>query len=209
MSDWVAGFGNHLVADHPRIADHLATRVRRDKITMIPYGGLEVSVADEAILDEFGLLKNDYAIVIARPEPENSILEIVSGFSKKRRGNKLVVLGNYDNDNAYHRAVLSSASDEVEFLGAIYDVEKVSALRFFCRAYVHGHQVGGTNPSLVESIGAGNAIIAHDNPFNRWVAGDGAVYFSGESQSSDVFDKIFIDDGLVDDLKKYPRKFHS
>jgi glycosyltransferase involved in cell wall biosynthesis len=50
-------------------------------------------------------------------------------------------------------------------------------LRFYSLAYVHGHQVGGTNPSLVEALGAGNAVIAHDNRFNRWVAGDGAGYF--------------------------------
>ena len=43
--------------------------------------------------------------------------------------------------------------------------------------YLHGHTVGGTNPSLVESLGTGTAIIAHDNRYNRWVAGDGARYF--------------------------------
>ncbi|AMO66979.1 DUF1972 domain-containing protein [Zhongshania aliphaticivorans] len=194
-------FGNHLVADHPRIEDHLATRVSCEKISMIPYGGLEVSCADENILAEFDLVKNEYAIVIARPEPENSILEIVSGFSKKKRGKKLVVLGNYDKENAYHRAVLNAVSDEVVFLGAIYDVEKVSALRFYSTAYIHGHQVGGTNPSLVESIGAGNAIIAHDNPFNRWVAKEGAIYFSGDSQASDAFEKIFQNKELVEKLE--------
>lgn len=199
-------FGNHLVADHPRIEDHLATRVNRNKITMIPYGGLEVSSADKTILNEYDLVKDKYAIVIARPEPENSILEIVSGFSKKPRNNKLVVLGNYDSENAYHRAVLAAGSDEVVFLGAIYDVEKVSALRFFSRAYVHGHQVGGTNPSLVESIGAGSAIVAHDNPFNRWVAQDGALYFSDEKQASVIFDDIFNDDQMINDLKESTRR---
>lgn len=199
-------FGDHLVADHPRIEDHLATRVNRKKITMIPYGGLEVTAADEVILEEFNLQKNEYAIVIARPEPENSILEIVSGFSKKVRSKKLVILGNYDKENAYHRAVLDAASDEVLFLGAIYDVEKVSALRFYSTAYVHGHQVGGTNPSLVESIGAGNAIIAHDNPFNRWVAKEGAIYFSDASQASDAFEKIFQDKELVSNLELKTRE---
>lgn len=199
-------FGNHLVADHPRIEDHLATRVSRKKITMIPYGGLEVSAADENILVEYDLTKDNYAIVIARPEPENSILEIVSGFSKKARNKKLVILGNYDKENAYHRAVLAAGSDEVVFLGAIYDVEKVSALRFFSRAYVHGHQVGGTNPSLVESIGAGNAIVAHDNPFNHWVAKDGALYFSDEKQASVIFEEIFNDDQMIKNLKENTRR---
>ncbi len=198
-------FGSHLVADHPRIEDHLATRVSRNKITMIPYGGLEVTASDESILSEYNLVKDKYTILIARPEPENSILEIVRGFSERPRNRKLVVLGNFSKENAYHRAVLAAGSDEVVFLGAIYDIEKVSALRFFSRAYVHGHQVGGTNPSLVESIGAGNAIIAHDNPFNRWVAKDGALYFGGEKQISDVFGDIFRDDQMVESLKQHTR----
>ena len=194
-------FGNHLVADHPRIEDHLATRISRKKITMIPYGGLEVKSADLNALREFNLTPGDYAIVIARPEPENSILEIVEGFSRKRRGKRLVVLGNYEEDNSYHRRVLAAASDEVMFTGGIYDVRKVSALRFFARCYVHGHQVGGTNPSLVEAIGAGNAILAHDNMFNRWVAKDGAVYFSDEKDIDCAFDRIFNDVELVQALK--------
>lgn len=199
-------FGSHLVADHPRIKDHLATRVRHDKITMIPYGGLEVNIADESILDEFDLVANEYVILIARPEPENSILEAVQGFSLKSRGKKLVVLGHYDNASLYHQAVRRAASDEVVFLGAIYDVGKVSALRYFCSAYVHGHQVGGTNPSLVESLGAGNAVIAHDNQFNRWVVKDGAIYFSDAIEAGSAFDRIFSDDQLVSALKIAARK---
>jgi glycosyltransferase involved in cell wall biosynthesis len=116
--------------------------------------------------------------VVARPEPENSILEVVQGFSMRQRGKTLVVLGNYDPLNAYHRAVQGAAGPEVRFVGAIYDKPVVQALRFHSAAYVHGHQVGGTNPSLVEALGAGNAVLAHDNRFNRWVAADGAAYFT-------------------------------
>ena len=53
-------------------------------------------------------------------------------------------------------------------------------LRFYARFYIHDHRVGGTNPSLVEALGAGSPIIAHDNPFNRWVAGLRAAYFCNE-----------------------------
>jgi hypothetical protein len=41
----------------------------------------------------------------------------------------------------------------------------------------YGHQVGGTNPSLVEALGAGNAVLAHGNPFNRWGGGAGGALF--------------------------------
>lgn len=198
-------FGNHLVADHPSIADHLATRVNRSKIETIAYGGLEVMSADASLIKPYSLEPNEYAIVIARPEPENSLLEIVRGFSSKKRGKKLVVLGKYNRENEYQRRVLDSASDEVLFVGAIYDIEIVSALRFFATCYVHGHTVGGTNPSLVESLGTGNAIIAHDNKFNRWVAKEGAVYFKSEEDIASAFHKLFTEQELVDRLSRTTR----
>jgi len=60
--------GNHLIADHPEIQNHLATRVRPGKITMIPYGAESIDSADQALLEPYGLRPQEYAIVIARPE---------------------------------------------------------------------------------------------------------------------------------------------
>jgi glycosyltransferase involved in cell wall biosynthesis len=175
---WVA---NQLIADHPAIADHLATRVKRRKIATIPYGADPVASASREPLEDLGLGDIPYGLVIARSEPENSVLEIVTAFSRRPRGAQLVVLGSYDPFNAYHRKVLDAASNEVLFPGAIYDQITVRALRHYAHFYLHGHQVGGTNPSLVEALGAGSAVIAHDNVFNRWVAGPQARFFVTEA----------------------------
>jgi glycosyltransferase involved in cell wall biosynthesis len=173
---WLA---DHLVADHPEIRGHLLRRVRASKITMIPYGADSVRDTPTEPVLNLGLEPGRYLTLIARAEPENSILEVVRGFSQKRRGFCLAVLGDYDVEHvAYHREVKRVASDEVRFLGPIYDRNVVQALRFHSWAYIHGHQVGGTNPSLVEALGAGNAVLARDNKFNRWVAGPTARYFS-------------------------------
>ena len=194
-------FGNHLVADHPEIKNHLATRVNETKITTIAYGGKQIENADISVLSQYDLAENEYAIVIARAEPENSILEIVQGFSSQIRHKKLVILGKYDADNDYHNRVKAAASAEVLFVGAIYDADIVGSLRFFATCYVHGHQVGGTNPSLVEAMGANNAIIAHDNKFNRWVANDGAIYFNSAAEISESFTSIFEDEKLRQSLQ--------
>ena len=77
---------------------------------------------------------------------------------------------------------IRSYYDEVMFVGAIYDLPVVQALRFYARFYVHGHTVGGTNPSLVEALGAGSPVLAHANRFNRWVAGEKALFFSSETE---------------------------
>ncbi len=196
-------FGNHLVADHPEIAKHLATRVNPRKITMIPYGANPVESASTENVTRYGIEPGKYAIVIARPEPENSVLDIVKAFSRKSRGCSLVVLGKYDGEkNAFHAEVLKSASKEVLFLGAIYEKDIVEALRFHARLYVHGHRVGGTNPSLVEALGARSAVLAHDNRFNRWVVGDGARYFKDEQQCSDLFDTLLSDDEEIGLMKR-------
>ncbi len=170
--------GNHLIADHPEIAAHLNSRHGcAGKLSMIAYGADRVTDASQAPLRALGLVPGRYLTVVARPEPENSILEVVQGFSRRPRGLTLLVLGHYDDAQTYHRAVKAAASPEVVFAGGIYERDVLRALRVHCAAYVHGHQVGGTNPSLVEALGAGNAVIAQDNRFNRWVAGEGARYF--------------------------------
>jgi len=199
--------GNHLIADHPSIASHLATRVDPGKITTIPYGADPVESADIALISTMGLSQNEYVLVIARAEPENSILDIVKAFSVKPRGMKMVVLGNYKpRKNAYHRTILDSASSEVVFAGAIYDRNMVNALRYFCRLYIHGHTVGGTNPSLVEALGAGSAVLAHANLFNRWVAGSGAHYFKTSDECAYQLDILLNNEHELATMSEASRK---
>jgi len=203
LNDWAGCWlGNHLVADHPNIKKHLASRVRDDKITMIPYGADSVTSAPAVTVRALGLEPGRFLTLIARAEPENSVLEIVSGFSLKPRGYQLAVLGNYEPDKiAYHQKVMAAAGSEVIFLGAIYDKDIVQALRFYSVAYIHGHQVGGTNPSLVEAMAAGNPVIAHNNPFNRWVAGDSANYFNGAEECSNRLDEILDNPVVISEIK--------
>src|ERR1019366_7211363 len=74
-------------------------------------------------------------------------------------------------------------------------------LRFHSLAYLHGHQVGGTNPSLVEALGAGNPVIAHDNPFNRWVAGPGAMYFRSAEELSRELDQMLRNPQILAEMR--------
>jgi glycosyltransferase involved in cell wall biosynthesis len=170
---------DHLVADHPEIERHLARRGGGERITTIPYGADRLQRDPGFDLARFGLASGRYLTLIARPEPENSIAEIVEAFSARPRGVLLAVLGSYQPGHPYHARVRAAAGPEVRFLGAIYDRPVVQQLRAHALGYLHGHQVGGTNPSLVEALGAHNPVFAHDNAFNRWVAGEGAVYFDG------------------------------
>lgn len=210
LNDWAGCWlGNHLVADHPEIKRHLSTRVTQNKITMIPYGSDRVDDADACLIRPYNLISSGYAILIARAEPENSILEVVRAWSRRPRGCKLLVLGKYEPSHAYQRAVKAAASDEVIFPGAIYDKAVVQALRFHARFYVHGHQVGGTNPSLVEALGAGNAVLAHDNVYNRWVAGEGGAYFYNEDDCAQQIEAWLGDAAQLAQFQAASRTGHA
>jgi glycosyltransferase involved in cell wall biosynthesis len=198
VNEWIAAWtSQRLVADHPAIADHLATRRSRRATVVIPYGGDAVLDAPAAPVRALGLTPWRYLISIARIEPDNNIAAMVRAFSAQRRGMKLVVLGKLEEGAAYHDEVRAAAGDEVVFAGPIYDPEKVRALRFHARAYMHGHTVGGANPSLIEALWAGNAVIAHDNVYNRWTAGAAALTFADEASCAATIALVIADDELT------------
>lgn len=202
--------GDELIADHPEIDTYLRGRAPARKITTITYGAPTVLAAPAEVPEAMGLRPGRYLNLIARPIPENSILELVQGFSARRRRMDLVVLGDYRPElDEYHRAVVAAASDQVRFVGAIYDPARVQSLRFHSRGYLHGHTVGGTNPSLVEAMGAGNPVVAHDNPYNRWVAGSAALYFRTAEDVDEAVTRLTEDDALAAELGTAARERHS
>ena len=171
---------NHLVADAAAIKDHLKDRHRKlPPCTVIPYGAPEITEADPSLLQEYGVDANSYYLVVARLEPENHIMEIISGFLSSDTKKPLIIVGNIAPETPYVKKLLDLSSDDprVKFVNGVYQQNKLQALRYFSAAYFHGHSVGGTNPSLLEAMGCENLIIAHDNPFNKEVAEDGALYF--------------------------------
>jgi rhamnosyltransferase len=124
---------------------------------------------------------------VSRLEPENNIYEIVNGFVEARPEYPLIVVGDFTSnkyrDRVYGQAFNGNSSDIV-FLGSIYDSDTLWMLRQHCLAYIHGHSVGGTNPSLLEAMISENLIVAHDNIFNKELCGRFARYFSNSSDLS-------------------------
>ena len=99
---------------------------------------------------------------------------------KGKTGHSLVIIGNSNNSYSRHLKKLYQSSESVIFLEGIYDETTLNALRHFSKAYFHGHSVGGTNPSLLEAMAAGAMIIAHNNPFNRYILNENALYFNSD-----------------------------
>lgn len=178
ISTWSA---TRLIADAEAIRSYfLDTYGQGLACTFIPYGANPLDPASyPAELLPQGVEAGKYHLVVARLEPENQVKEIIEGFLRSSDPHPLVVVGGIQNPNAYVQRLLALASDRVRFLGGVYDKPRLAALRCHARSYFHGHTVGGTNPSLLEAISAGQPIIAHDNPFNREVAGGLAKFFDG------------------------------
>lgn len=185
--------GDVLIGDHPVISAYLRRHFGRRRVQTITYGAPEVITAPIAPVSDLALAPGAYGIVVCRPIPENSVVEIVTAWSARRRGMPLVVVGPYTDSDPYHLAVRSAASEEVRFPGAIFDADRLQALRFHSAVYLHGHTVGGTNPSLVEAMGAGNAVIAHDNRYNAWVAGADNAFFQDADDLAGVLDDVLDD----------------
>jgi glycosyltransferase involved in cell wall biosynthesis len=83
---------------------------------------------------------------------------------------------------AYVAGLRRNAGSDIRFLGGVYDRKALSVLRAHARCYLHGHSVGGTNPSLLEAMASRNLCVCHDNPFNREVVGENGLFFREEEQ---------------------------
>ncbi|HZY47495.1 MAG TPA: DUF1972 domain-containing protein, partial [Candidatus Bathyarchaeia archaeon] len=131
---------------------------------------------------------DNYYLVLARMEPDNNIDKIIRGFTLSHTSRHLLLVGPCTSSE-YLSSLRALAREDSRIIlaGPIYDPSIKTMLRWHCAAYVHGHMVGGTNPSLLEALGAGNVVLGTDVEFNREVIGDGgklpAIYFQPEPRS--------------------------
>jgi glycosyltransferase involved in cell wall biosynthesis len=118
------------------------------------------------------------ALTICRIEPENNIQLIIDGALASSVLRRYTIIGNW-NGSAYGRELRDRyrAEPRLALLDPVYDQRILAQHRESCAMYIHGHSVGGTNPSLVEILFYDCAIFCFDCDFNRETAGDSARYF--------------------------------
>jgi glycosyltransferase involved in cell wall biosynthesis len=173
---WSVRWADEVVADAVGIADHLRATHGRDAV-FIPYGAPLVDAGSDR-LAAHGLEPRGYHLVVARFEPENHLDELVDGRLRSTAAQPLVVVGGAPYAQEYETRVRARAAgdDRVRFLGPVYDNDLLDQLYAGAASYLHGHSVGGTNPSLLRAMGAGAPVTAWDVVFNREVT-DGAARF--------------------------------
>jgi len=168
-----------LIADAQGIVDYY-----RDEFSipteLISYGTRILHDTPTDRLSELGLRPGGYHLVVARFEPENHVDVIVEGYSSSGARLPLVVVGSapYAADHTTRISDLAAADPRIRMLGSVWDQEQLDQLYAHANTYLHGHSVGGTNPSLLRAMGAGTNVIAWDVVFNREVLGTNGAFFS-------------------------------
>nr|WP_179722681.1 DUF1972 domain-containing protein [Petropleomorpha daqingensis] len=165
-----------LIADAVGIADYY-TREFAAPTTLLTYGAPLIAPGSDR-LAELDLEPGGYHLVVARFEPENHVDVIVDGYRRSAARKPLVVVGSAPYSDEYTARVHALADDRVRFLGGVWDQVQLDQLYASAYTYVHGHSVGGTNPSLLRALGAGTPVIAFDVDFNREVVADSGRFFA-------------------------------
>lgn len=149
--------------------------------TMIAYGAYVESSANPDLVKQFGVEPGEYYLIASRLIPENHADLIAQAFLDSGSNRKLVIAGGANYDSPFHQKLRSMVGDRIILTGHINDQDVIKELHCNCFAYLHGHSVGGTNPSLLKAMGYGNCILALDTVFNREVLADGGLFFPRDS----------------------------
>ncbi|MBL6659528.1 MAG: DUF1972 domain-containing protein [Cryomorphaceae bacterium] len=168
-----------LIADNPEIANYL--NKFPTPIRTIAYGSVVVKEEKQAkeLLANNHLPTENFHLHIGRIQPDNHVFEILDAAAAT--GETLITVGDYT--TRYGRKLKATFPEpNIIYAGTIYDKNILNALRTRAIFYLHGHSVGGTNPALLEAMGSGAMVLAHENPFNASVLGGlGALWKDEEA----------------------------
>ncbi|NEK85471.1 glycosyltransferase family 1 protein [Blastococcus saxobsidens] len=184
-----------LIADAQGIADYYRSEFGAPT-TLLTYGAPRIAPGTDK-LAELGLTPGGYHLLVARFEPENHVDVIVDGYRRSGATKPLVVVGSAPYSDAYTARVHGLADERVRFLGGVWDQDQLDQLYAHSYTYLHGHSVGGTNPSLLRAIGAGAAVLAYDVDFNREVVEDAGRFFASPADVAALVDAAEADPAMV------------
>lgn len=169
--------GLALIADAQGIADHLRETYAVGS-HVIPYGAPILHPGTDR-LETLDLSPQRYHLVVARLEPENHVDVIVRGYAGSASEHPLVVVGSAPYGDAHIADIRRAAGgSDTRLIGAVWDQDLLNQLYAHSLSYLHGHSVGGTNPSLLRALGCAAPVTAFDVNFNREVTAGHARFFT-------------------------------
>lgn len=194
-----------IVTDARTISRYYRSRYGAET-SFIPYGAGLAPTDSRDTLDRLGLAPKEYFLYVSRFEPENNARAVIEGYQAARVGRRLVMVGDAPYAADYITSLKRLAGPGVIFTGFLFG-EPYRELQTHAFAYIHGTEVGGTHPALVEAMGVGGCAVVNDVEENREVAGDAAVYFqAGEPATlAAALERLEHDEGLRTDLSERAR----
>ena len=189
-----------LVCDSENIESYIKVDYARHapKTTYIAYGTdtskSKLSANDDKVQSwyrEKGITENEYYLVVGRFVPENNYEAMIKGLMASHSKKDFVLITNVEENKFYNQLLKDTGFDKdprVKFVGTVYDQELLKYIRENAFAYLHGHEVGGTNPSLLEALASTKLNLLLDVGFNREVGQDSAIYWK-KDELADVIEK--------------------
>ena len=162
------------------------------KTTFIAYGAetrrSTLKDNDEQLLSwykEKGLTANEYYLVVGRFVPENNYETMIREYMKSNTKKDFAIITNVNDKflNELEEKLHYKNDRRIKFVGTVYDKELIMKIRENAYGYFHGHEVGGTNPSLLEALGSTKLNLLLDVEFNKEVAEEAALYWTKEDMN--------------------------
>jgi len=154
---------------------------------------------------EKGVSENGYYLVVGRFVPENNYETMIREFIKSKSKKDFVLITNVEQNKFYDQLLQDTGFNKdprVKFVGTVYDQELLKYIRENAFAYFHGHEVGGTNPSLLEALASTKLNLLLDVGFNREVGEQSAIYWK-KDELSQVIEKVEqFDAKMIDELDR-------
>jgi glycosyltransferase involved in cell wall biosynthesis len=185
LAEWVAVrlAADHLVSDARAMAEYFE-RTYGVRSAYLTNGAHVLTEMPEGGLEPWGLEAGSYYLVACRIEPENNIDIIIREFLASGSERQLVIAGGMNYRTPYwSRLQRLAAGGRVRFLGPVYGPLLVERLHLGAFAYLHGHEVGGTNPALLKAMGCANGVLAYRSVFNEENLGGTGVLWTKEPGS--------------------------
>lgn len=201
-----------LICDSKNIEKYIQTDYThyQPNTTYIAYGTditrSQLTSSDEKVrswYDEKGVRENEYYLVVGRFVPENNYESMIRGFMKSNSKKDFVLITNVEQNKFYEKLRQETGFDKdprVKFVGTVYDQELLKYIREHAFAYLHGHEVGGTNPSLLEALSSTKLNLLLDVGFNREVGEAGAVYWRKDELTRVIEEVERFDEDAVSEL---------
>lgn len=159
----------------------------------IAYGANIENSTHPEVVRQYGLEPDQYYLIASRMVPENNPDLIIKAFERLASNKLLAVAGGVNYRSAFVESLKMTRDGRIKFLGHVGDADHVKELHCNAYAYVHGHSLGGTNPSLVKALGYGNCVVALNTPFNDEVLHGNGIMF--ERNVEDLLSKLqYVED---------------